>query len=1333
MTALQVSAGLAVDGVTLEGDVNSDDAIGVAEAVFALREAARSGVAGRARAVLGPLAGATVKVFRLNDLENEIYSDVTDGEGYFDTRLLSEDLTKYVLVAVSGGEDVDADDDGEVDPTPTPNAGTIHALMTAAEFREGGFQVTALSDIVWQYTKNLVDEVDASGFRLRLDNLAKTFISEDIDGDGEVNANDALGFSPLNMDHRNRLNFDFQRLFAENAEGQSIVGCYHGDLPAALAGLLDEHFGLRLTLFPEPPVEYEKVVIDLTVLGEGKVASDKGGIDFDSDRENSDDNVVKAFLAQDPAEKLVLTAAPKPDTEILSWNGCDAVSEDKTQCVCVLADNRTVMATFGFKETVLKEGVHLVDLTGAQIAISPDQATMDVTAAIGDADMRAALAGIAAGAIVVGPTDGGFLRKVASVEKITDFNYVLTTEEAGLDEVIGQGTGVLTQQMTNGDLAVDETGGRRRSGAMQPESVETIEGVRFVPAGDPNDPVFRFRIGDERQGRALVDVSEEGQLSYPKDNPVVTVTGELALSLDLDTSISFRWGLPPLDSFKFVLDITANESLSVSFFEDYLEASISEEITLATMKFKSIKFSIGPVPVWVKPEVDIVLGITGRAGKISTSLMLEQKIKAGVVYNRGKNIDLIATFDSGWEFNPPRAEVEVEIEPFLSVKPGIYLYSATGPQLDLKGYLKLNGEPAESEFEPEICSAGFDLTAFRGVEASWEWDLEKFKKFGKWVENIEISGDIGKPLEEKIDSWNIGDTCGDIRLPRMKVNGLSVYESYPWKTDMLIEEQYVVSNTGDFDMPWEIEHKSNDVITVSPVSGTLGPEESATVNVTINTANITGLFNDLTTGVYVNKLKFKNLYDNRLFNGSTSRNIVVTEAPPPLVSPVMEQPVSAVSGSGEVNPGFAVLNWSYPDTETFYYITGYRVYMTETPDYLDTWREVCVVTNRDATKCMARDLQPETTYYFNVVADGGADDQSPLSEIVQLTTPESPVPPPGPAGIRVIDGDAQSVTVAWAPVDGAVAYNLYVAEESGVNKTNYLTLAGGEKIANAVSPFVKTGLAEGQNYYFVATALNEYGESVESDEVGYPEGSVGGESFTNSLGMTFNLIPAGTFTMGSPDTEMGSYDRERPQHEVTLSQDFYIMTTEVTQAQWEAVMGSNPSYFDSCGGDCPVETVSWNDIQEFITTLNALEGGNYRLPTETEWEYAARAGTTTAFYNGDITQEYSDPIDPNLDAIGWYWGNSGYTTHPVAQKQPNAWGLFDMSGNVWEWVQDWYGNYPENAVTDPVGPETASSRVIRGGSWHRYPQDCRSAYRGNVGPTHRNRNVGFRLALSPGR
>ena len=239
-------------------------------------------------------------------------------------------------------------------------------------------------------------------------------------------------------------------------------------------------------------------------------------------------------------------------------------------------------------------------------------------------------------------------------------------------------------------------------------------------------------------------------------------------------------------------------------------------------------------------------------------------------------------------------------------------------------------------------------------------------------------------------------------------------------------------------------------------------------------------------------------------------------------------------------------------------------------------------------------------------------------------------------------------------------------------------------------------------------------------------------TYTNSLGQTFNLLPAGTFTMGSPSDELGRYSDEGPQHQVTLPQPFYMQTTEVTQAQWESVMGSNPSYFSECP-TCPVEQVSWNDVQDYITQMNLRGEGAYSLPTEAQWEYAARAGSTTAFYNGGITETGCD-YDQNLNAIGWYCYNSDDEIHPVAQKSPNAWGLYDMSGNVWEWCSDWYASdyYSNSPMDDPQGPSTGSYRVARGGSWDNIVRYCRAAVRYYFWPDYRYGSIGFRLVLFSG-
>ncbi len=222
--------------------------------------------------------------------------------------------------------------------------------------------------------------------------------------------------------------------------------------------------------------------------------------------------------------------------------------------------------------------------------------------------------------------------------------------------------------------------------------------------------------------------------------------------------------------------------------------------------------------------------------------------------------------------------------------------------------------------------------------------------------------------------------------------------------------------------------------------------------------------------------------------------------------------------------------------------------------------------------------------------------------------------------------------------------------------------------------------------------------------------------------MEFVEIPAGEFLMGSPKSDKEARKDEMPQHKVIIENGFSMQKTEVTQGQWREIMGRNPSGFQK-GDDYPVESVSWNDVQEFIKKLNEKMGKNYRLPTEAEWEYAARAGSTTRYPCGDD--------EKCLDAIAWYDTNSGNTTHPVGKKLPNTWGLYDMIGNAWEWCQDWYDEkyYKKSPLNDPKGPEAGSYRVIRGGSWDYFAWYCRSSSRYFNDPSGASGSVGFRLVL----
>jgi formylglycine-generating enzyme required for sulfatase activity len=249
----------------------------------------------------------------------------------------------------------------------------------------------------------------------------------------------------------------------------------------------------------------------------------------------------------------------------------------------------------------------------------------------------------------------------------------------------------------------------------------------------------------------------------------------------------------------------------------------------------------------------------------------------------------------------------------------------------------------------------------------------------------------------------------------------------------------------------------------------------------------------------------------------------------------------------------------------------------------------------------------------------------------------------------------------------------------------------------------------------------------------------GQDSFTNSIGMKFVYVKPGTFMMGSSFKEMKRVFQnypfekeldERP-HQVTLTEGFYIQATEVTQHQWKEIMGTNPSSFVMCGDTCPVENVSWEDVQLFIQKLNVREKttpshNEYMLPTEAQWEYACRAGSATPFTNGKWIGLEGDL---SLNKVAWYSVNSFEKVHPVATKNPNKWGLYDMHGNVLEWCSNSKYRYPSYPVKNPPVSylDSGSNRVYRGGSWNDLPYACRSAYRKDAAKDFQYKNLGFRL------
>ena len=266
-------------------------------------------------------------------------------------------------------------------------------------------------------------------------------------------------------------------------------------------------------------------------------------------------------------------------------------------------------------------------------------------------------------------------------------------------------------------------------------------------------------------------------------------------------------------------------------------------------------------------------------------------------------------------------------------------------------------------------------------------------------------------------------------------------------------------------------------------------------------------------------------------------------------------------------------------------------------------------------------------------------------------------------------------------------------------------------------------ISEGQTAS-ISGSLTSSTSSSSANTLSSSGSSLSGNALTipvkNGISIEMVKVEAGSFNMGATPEMINPDTDEKPVHRVTLTNDYYIGKYEVTQALWQAVMGSNPSHFK--GDDLPVEQVSWNDCQDFISKLNAMTGKRFRLPSEAEWEYAARGGKKSRGY------QYSG--SNTLGDVAWYEGNSGSKTHAVGTKQPNELGIYDMTGNVWEWCQDWYGSYSSSPQTNPTGAVRGSFRVGRGGSWYHSARNCRSSYHDFDTPVSRGNYLGLRLILS---
>lgn len=971
----------------------------------------------------GSLSNAKIMVYKLNNLDQPMQEPIfaTDNlddlikAGKFNFHISSLKDDDYVLIVASEGKDLDADGNGSIDLEPKINGGSICALLTVKDINQGKFNISMISDISWRFIRNFIGLADQSELIIRLNDLAKAFVQEDINGDGLINYNDILSFSPLVVDTITKLNFDYNILFENDDSDNAVVKCYHNNDIAALLALLEKLFGNSLSLNSTPDIRYNKVKIEVAAFGNGSFISDKGGIDYSSDRPPENNNST-AFIDRNLNEKIKITATPEAGSKILSWEGCDETSTDMAECLCSLETDKLVTVNFGYEETILKDDVSLIDLSETLTTINDDQTIVTVEVSHGDTGMVELLASAGIGDIIVGSAGGGFLLKIVSVEKESDYKYTFNTEDASLEDVLAQGSGVLKKQLTHEDLEgivqttqanVQTFGARSMSSSIiqtpttpadtsdEPIGFDAIEGVILLPPDKPNDTEFKIKIGSDPDPNVLMmrtmalESSFGGEVEWKtKDGTSVKAKGEVTLSLDFETGVSY--GLfSGLEYFKFIPKVTAEENVEVTYGGEIKTPENFKKL-IGTLHFSPISFMIGPVPVWIKPEIPIYLGASGKvSAELTTGITLKQTVKAGIVYNKNSGgINPIMNFTHSFEWDKPNAEVSAEVKAYVQPQMTMKIYSAMGPAIPIDGYLKLKGEADATKLFVDGCTEGITLSFFAGIEAKLKWDFGHAGKLGKWigVDASEVEFSIFKG-EKLLKVWNAGGICGDTP-PFLKLEGLDVARSIMKGTQGIEKYDYIITNTGTSELEWEIEFLNDGIAAISELSGKLKEGNSKTITVSVDT-------DKLDIGSYQNVIEFKNKYDPGLDRfsaptGSTERSIKIDVTPPPLAAPEMTVEMD-IDPYGEIIPTVVNLSWIYPNSTTFEYVDGYKIYQTTTPNVDDSWTLVGDITSPNIYQYRVTNLYSNTTYYFKMMAYGSGVETNEIAMEqyqVSIKTPE---------------------------------------------------------------------------------------------------------------------------------------------------------------------------------------------------------------------------------------------------------------------------------------------------------------------------------------------------------
>ncbi len=810
----------------------------------------------------GSLAGAEVTLKNPNDLTSPLANARTDATGAFRLEPPQNPARQgFRLVEVAGGEDGPPGAD-----TPYANKGAIHALVRDQQLGTRAVNVSILTDIAWRYSRAQIARWTDEDLSDRLNEIAATLLSQDLDGDGDIDYDDLLAFDPRQDTHLEALNFDYRELLSQGDNGASLADGYRNGDDASVNSLLDAFLGAELSPYEAKDVKSATARIEIVPLGDGNILSDDQKISIDTDNEN----IAAVFDYPKSDTPIVLTATPKRGREIESWSGCDAVSDDLSRCT--IAPNIDRQVVISFVSPQMKFSERLFDLGKARITVLGDN---KLAVSVNPEDASAPdLRNLVAGDYITGKADGGFLRKVVSITAFSPTEYELETTEAYLEDVVEEGAFSFRRTMTGDDAVEARSSALLLAAPRSPRSIEDstsrirfegIDGVRLLPPTGPDDTTFTIEIGhpERYDGKAAKDSTGkvEGSVVLARANgrDQVRAKGKIELK------ISYDWGVEihhfKLKSFRFIPQVLARESLDLHVIESI--DTHANPVKIGQLVFPKILL-IGQI-LTLTPRIDLYVGMDGRvAGAVDISYRASQRIRAGVTFSSKLGLRKIHEKQVDSDFDKYSKPIGVATKGSIKAVPAILINSKTGPSVVLGSYIKLQsqvfGEQTSNYWKDQRCASGFDNAAWAGIHGEINWiTTKKIKtKIGKRI--VDYLRQIEGPLfdvEKRLVRWEVGVACQGPKKPgriELSVDRHSV-EAPDFSTEPMIFN-ITVHNAGEQPLIWQIGNAnalSRWHGELSSIGGRLEPGTEELIQLSIDPTALPG------PGDQVVRLEFRNL------------------------------------------------------------------------------------------------------------------------------------------------------------------------------------------------------------------------------------------------------------------------------------------------------------------------------------------------------------------------------------------------------------------------------------------------------------------------------------------